>query len=246
MRPIPPQAVEFIAKHEGKRLKAYPDPATGGDPWTIGFGHTGPDVTPGKTITLEEAKALLRKDLGTAAERIFARIGNVLPELTDNQYSALLSFVFNVGANPSWTIWKRLKGRQFDQVPQELMKFTNAAGKRMQGLVNRRAEECKLWTTDEPGTVMQFAPSSVTREALTPPVPNDPVHPAKSATLISGSLSAVGAVSVAASQVTETIAPWSLHSPIVGQVVTVVAAIAAGAAVATLVLNWLAKRKARS
>ena len=246
MRAIPAKAVDFVAKHEGKRLKAYPDPATGGKPYTIGYGHTGPDVVLGMTITDAEAKALLRKDLGIAAGRIQERIGGIVNELTENQYSALLSFVFNVGANPSWTIWKRLKARQFDQVPQELMKFVNAGGKKMQGLVNRRAEEVKLWSTDEPGSVDYSAPSSVTRSIVTPPTPSDPVHPAKSATLLSGAVSAVGVVSVAATQVTETIAPWALHSPIVGQVVTVVAAIAAAAAVITLALNWIAKRKARN
>ena len=40
---------------EGCKLTAYPDPATGGDPWTIGYGHTGNDVYPGLTITQEQA-----------------------------------------------------------------------------------------------------------------------------------------------------------------------------------------------
>ena len=44
-------------------LKAYPDPGTGGDPWTIGYGHTGPDVRPGTQITQSGAEELLVQDL---------------------------------------------------------------------------------------------------------------------------------------------------------------------------------------
>jgi lysozyme len=46
-RSIPQCAVDFVSQHEGLRLNAYPDPATGGDPWTIGYGSTGPNVKPG-------------------------------------------------------------------------------------------------------------------------------------------------------------------------------------------------------
>lgn len=171
MRPIPENAVDFTTEHEGLRLKAYPDPASGGDPWTIGYGHTGPEVRPGMTISQAQAKAYLRQDLRTAASRIYSRIGTVADELTDNQYAALLSFVFNVGANPSWTIWKVLKARQFDQVPAQLMRFVNAAGKRMKGLVNRRTAECALWASDDAGD--DVLPSSVTRSTPTPPTPTD-------------------------------------------------------------------------
>ena len=65
-RPVPDCAVRCVALHEGLRLKAYPDPATGADPWTIGYGHTGLDVHPGKTITKAEALALLRSDMQIA------------------------------------------------------------------------------------------------------------------------------------------------------------------------------------
>ncbi len=245
MRAIPDSAVSFIARHEGKRLVAYPDPATGGEPWTIGFGHTG-GVKPGDKITLEQAKAFLKGDLKIAAGRIEARIGDVVNELTSNQYAALLSFVFNVGANPSWTIWKRLRARQFDQVPGELIKFVNANGRKLKGLVNRRAEEVKLWSTDEPGSTDRVVPSSITREIDTPPTAADPVPAHKSATLMTGALGVMATVPVAAKQVTDAVEPYQDASPWIGQVVALVATIAAAAAVVVLVLNWMAKRQARS
>ena len=52
---ITDEGLQLIKAHEGCRLKSYPDPGSGGDPWTIGYGHTGPEVVPGLTITQEQA-----------------------------------------------------------------------------------------------------------------------------------------------------------------------------------------------
>lgn len=154
MRPIPPQAVDFITKAEGVRLTAYRDSV---NVLTIGVGHTGPDVTPGKTITLDEAKELLAIDLEKAAARIEAH--RFYPvALSDNQYTALLSWVFNTGGGPSfvtpkpkeWSIWSILRNRQFDKVPAELRKFVYAGGKPLPGLVKRRAAEAALWASSLP------------------------------------------------------------------------------------------------
>jgi lysozyme len=191
MRPIPDAALTLVKRWEGCELTAYPDPGSGGEPYTIGYGHTG-GVKPGQTITEAQATKFLREDLGIAAERLWQRIGAIVDELTDNQYAALLSFVFNVGANPNWTIWKRLKARQFDQVPGELIKFVNASGKKMQGLVNRRTAEIRLWSTEEPGSEDVALASHVTRLVDTPPTATDPVKPAKSATVWGAVTAAVG------------------------------------------------------
>ena len=95
MRAIPQAAVDLEKEAEGLRLTAYPDPATGGAPWTIGYGHTGPDVRPGLRITNAQAEQLLQADLDTAAAVVDRA---VTVELTDRQRGALVSFVFNVGA----------------------------------------------------------------------------------------------------------------------------------------------------
>ena len=111
MRPIPPLAIDFVARWEGCSLVAYRDVA---GVLTIGYGHTGADVAHGQTITRARARTLLRADLETAAARLEARIGGAVVEaLTPAQYAALLSFVFNLGANARWTIWKVLKARRF-------------------------------------------------------------------------------------------------------------------------------------
>lgn len=184
MRAVPKPAVEFVAKHEGLRLKAYQDVA---GVWTIGYGHTGPEVREGQMINQATARKLLKNDLAIAAGRIQKRIGAVVHDLTENQYAALLSFTFNLGdgKNPpghrnEWTIWKRLRARQFDQIPVEMAKFVNAGGKKVQGLVTRRAAEQVLWSTDEPGSEdVQFTSASL-RQTATPPTPADPVPAKKS------------------------------------------------------------------
>ena len=242
MRDIPDIAVDFIAEHEGCKLTAYQDQV---DVWTIGYGSTT-GVKAGDKITKSQAKELLRSDLTTAATRLEQRIGSVVDEITQHQYAALLSFVFNVGANPSWTIWKRLKARLYDQVPLELMKFVNAGGSKIQGLVNRRADECKLWATDEPGTVVVALPSSVTRGiGVTPPTPADPIPPQKSTQLISGGVAAAATTAVAAQQLTAQILPFATHSEAVGKIVSALAVIGAIAVVIGFVFAWIRKREAR-
>ena len=247
MRPIPKQAVALVSRWEGFEPVAYLDIV--GQP-TIGYGTikgvTKADVGKRK-ITKAQALALLTKDMEEGARDLQARIGDVVQDLTDNQYSALLSFVYNLGGkNNSWTIWKRLRARQYDQVPGELMKFVNAGGKKVKGLVNRRADEVKLWSTDEPGSTDEHVPSSVTRNTATPPTPADPISPGKSGTIITAALSACGAVPVAAQQVQSAVAPYADQSPLVGQMVAIIATIAAGAAIVVLALTYLQKRKMRN
>lgn len=247
MRPIPKQAVDLVARWEGFEPTAYLDVV--GVP-TIGYGTikgvSRADVGR-RTITKAEAREFLKRDMEEAANDLHDRIGGVVEDLTDNQYSALVSFCYNLGGkNPSWTIWKRLRARQFDQVPVEMMKFVNAGGKKVQGLVNRRTDEVRLWSKDEPGSTRAPVPSHVTRTTKTPPTAADPVPPGRSGTIITAALSAIGAVPVAAQQVQGAVAPYADHSPIVGQVVAIVATIAAGSAVAVLVLTWLQKQKMRS
>lgn len=243
MRPIPEMAVTFVAAHEGLRLTAYRDL---GGVWTVGYGHAGPQVAEGLTISEAEARRRLAEDLAVAARRLQARIGPVVWDLTEAQYSALLSLVFNVGADPSWTIWKRLRARQFDQAPVELMKFVNAGGRKVQGLVNRRAEECKLWAVGEPGSTDDAPPSGVTRVMATPPTPGDPTPPARSATVLTAAAGAAATVPVAVKAVSDAIAPYREASPLVGQAAAWLATLAAAAAALVVVLTWLKAKAARS
>lgn len=244
MRPIPPGAAEFVARHEGLRLESYLCPA---GVWTIGYGSTGPGVHAGMRITKAQALKYLADDLKTAAARLHSVVTrDVIDDLTDNQYTALLSFVFNVGAKPHWTIWKRLKAREYEQVPAQLLRFVNAGGRRLEGLANRRSAEVALWRTGEPNTADEAPPSSFTRAEPTEPTP-EPVKPmVQSKTAwTGGAIAAVGAVQAGAQQVQALVAPQAQHSEWLGQLLGLTAMLIVAGGVAILVFKWVESRRAK-
>lgn len=136
--------LNLIRAHEGLRLDAYPDPATGGDPWTIGYGHTGPDVSPGLTITEDRAAELLRQDCA-ASERCIAR--HVQVPLTQGQFDALCSFIFNIGCEAfhNSTMLRLINDGRFEDAARQFGHWVHAAGKVMPGLVTRRAAEREVF-----------------------------------------------------------------------------------------------------
>jgi hypothetical protein len=188
---------------------------------------------------------LLKADLEVAAARLEARIGAAVVEaLTPAQYAALLSFVFNLGANASWTIWKVLKARRFEEVPPQLMRFVNAGGRVVRGLVNRRAAECALWHEAE-GAPAPAPPSSVTRASPTPPTPADSKPLAASRSFTTAAATGVTAAAVAVGEVSKAVSPYAAQSALVGRCVSTLALVAAVLAVAALVFAWLKRRGGR-
>ena len=144
-RNVNAEGLKLIKQWEGFKEKSYKD---GGGVWTIGYGHTTaagpPTVSYGLRITEAQAAEILRKDIDSveaAVERL------VKVPLNDNQFAALVSFVYNVGegAFAKSTLLKKLNAKDYNSVPKELMKWVNDNGNRIQGLVNRRASEAGLW-----------------------------------------------------------------------------------------------------
>lgn len=203
MRRINDAGLALIQRWEGLRLTAYQDVA---GVWTIGYGHTR-DVRPGQTITEAEATALLRADLAEA-EAAVTRLVKV--PLTDGQFAALVSFVFNVGqgAFGSSTLLRRLNSGDYDAVPGELARWSRAGGRVVQGLANRRAAEAGLWARG----------SFVASNTVEPAAPPAPVGTAQAGAI-------AGAAAAAASAAPALAAlgglPWQ-----VGVAVVVAAAIA--------------------
>ena len=146
-RRINAAGLSHVKQWEGKRNVAYHDV---GGVLTIGYGHTSaagvPYVKEGMRISDREAEDILRSDLGKFEERV-ERLVKV--PLTDNQFAVLVSFDFNTGALHKSTLLKKLNAGDYDAVPSELMKWVNAGGKRVQGLVNRRSAEAGLWAKGE-------------------------------------------------------------------------------------------------
>lgn len=140
-----PAGMAAIKRREGVRLVAYPDPATGGDPWTIGVGHTGPDVYPGMKISAQESDDLLAKDLAKF-ELGVSRMVTV--PLTQSQFDALVSFTFNVGLGNfgTSTMLRLLNAKDYAGAANQFLRWNKAGGKEMAGLTARRQDERKQFT----------------------------------------------------------------------------------------------------
>lgn len=142
MRHIPQQAIDFIRNVEGCLLHPYKDST--GKP-TIGVGHL---ILPHENfdggITLQEAEELLRNDMSSAVKSVCRLITR---SLSDNQYSALLSFTFNEGGGTLQrsTLRKKCNRSEDDAMPTEFVKYCYAGGKKRLGLLRRRVAEAKLY-----------------------------------------------------------------------------------------------------
>lgn len=142
------EGIRLIKNFEGCSLKAYPDPATQGAPWTIGYGWTQPvdgtPVFPGMVISAQKAERLLREGL-----KHFQYSVNewVTVPLTQSQFDACVSLAYNIGlaAFKSSTLLKKLNTGDAKGAAEEFLRWNKANGKVMQGLVMRRAAERQLF-----------------------------------------------------------------------------------------------------
>jgi lysozyme len=133
-------ALRLIKKWKGCRLTAYPDPATGGDPWTIGWGSTGKGIGPGVQWTLEQADDRLSRDVGQFMGSV-ERMLRVKPE--PNELGAMTSLAYNIGLGNfrSSTLLRKYNAGDKKGAAAEFLRWNRAAGKVMRGLTNRRADE---------------------------------------------------------------------------------------------------------
>lgn len=136
--------IALIKHFEGFRASAYPDPASGGDPWTIGYGTTGPHVYRWLTITEEKAEQYLAEDLATFEREVIALVE---VNLSQDQFDALISFAYNLGSGAlkSSTLLKLLNQGDFKGAANEFPKWCKAAGREMLGLKRRRLAEQALF-----------------------------------------------------------------------------------------------------
>ncbi len=137
--------IDLICSFEGKRLVAYDD---GVGVWTIGFGTTiypnGIKVKKGDTCTEAQAKQYMQNDL-----KRFERAVNdaVTVPLNQNQFDALVSLTYNIGAGAfnNSTLLKKLNAGDYKGAANQFDVWNKAGGRVMQGLVNRRAKEKELF-----------------------------------------------------------------------------------------------------
>jgi lysozyme len=126
---------------EGLRLAAYQDSA---GVWTIGYGHTGPEVHAGQRITEQEAEGLLRADLAAAVECVRHALK---VELTQSQFDALVDFCFNVGRGNflGSSLLRFANAAEMESATQQFGLWVHAGGRVLPGLVRRRAAEAALF-----------------------------------------------------------------------------------------------------
>nr|DAL56024.1 MAG TPA_asm: Lysozyme [Caudoviricetes sp.] len=142
------KGIFLIKGFEGCRLTAYPDPGTGGAPWTIGYGWTlpvdGKPVRPGMTIDQATADRLLKTGL-VSYENDVLKIVKV--KLTQGQFDALVSFAYNVGSRAlsTSTLLKKLNAGDIKSAADEFLRWNKAGGKVLNGLVRRREAERALF-----------------------------------------------------------------------------------------------------
>ena len=131
--------LDLIKQYEGCRLAAYRCAA---GVWTIGYGHTA-GVHSGMTITQAQADAYLQQDIA----KFEGYVNNpayvpITEQLNQNQFDALTSFAFNLGAR---NLRKLCKGRTAAQIARAMPSYNKAAGKVLAGLTRRRKAEQALF-----------------------------------------------------------------------------------------------------
>jgi len=138
-------ALETIKRFEGCRLTAYPDPGTGGDPWTIGWGATGPGIRKGVVWTQDQADERLRSDVAAFAERVAALLKTA--PTTQGQFDALVSLAYNIGAGAlkESTLLRMHMDGDYQGAAGQFIRWNKAGGKVLDGLTKRRIAESRLY-----------------------------------------------------------------------------------------------------
>jgi lysozyme len=140
---------------------------------TLGFGHTGPDVHIGTTWTQARADAAQMVDLSGAEDAVQEALDEGKVTMTDNQFGATVDFVFNIGntAFEKSTARKLIVAGKLDAVPAEFQRYIFSKGKKLNGLVTRRAKETMLYNTPDatPITLPAVTEPSVTPDPVSTP-----------------------------------------------------------------------------
>lgn len=269
MRPIPAFLPTFVTRAEKPVLVAYLDQ---GKVWTIGIGHTGPEVHQGMVITMATALIYLDEDLRAARRKLYRALKpEVISGLTSNQWAALLDFAFNAGFNPAWDIRTIINAGRLNEVPSQLARFERYHDDKgvvhiSKGLENRRNAEVAVWNTPDPAdlTKLQSVPppaiaameaieaeapvdvpsSAFVRQAPTPPAPQ--TRKGLVASIWTGIGSAVTLGPPAIKSLLDTLKDWNLNNDYVGHAIAILGGVGAALAVAAVIYGWLAHERSKA
>ncbi|CAN5702278.1 hypothetical protein BH11PSE6_BH11PSE6_00060 [soil metagenome] len=138
-------AIDNIKRWEGCKLTAYPDPGSGGDPWTIGYGATGPGIKPGVVWSQQQANERLVSDVEKFATQVAALVSTA--PTTQGQFDALVSLAYNIGARAlaESTLLRLHKEGDYAGAAAQFARWNKAGGRVLPGLTNRREAEAKIY-----------------------------------------------------------------------------------------------------
>lgn len=151
------EGLDLIKRFEGFRDHWYKCPA---GIWTCCYGHTEaagpPKFEPNRKFTRDEGERILRNDLKKYEDAVKKA---VKVPLNDSQYSALVSFCYNVGPGnfQKSSVLKAVNAKQFDLVPARLALWNKGGGKVLKGLIARREAEASLFMDDVPDEPPHFS-----------------------------------------------------------------------------------------
>lgn len=126
---------------EGLNLNSYQDQV---GVWTIGYGHTGPSVIGGQTITQDQADQLLASDIAGSVACVNRAVTS---DINQNQFDALVDFVFNLGCGAllSSTLLRDINSGDFASAAAQFLLWDHAGGVVVPGLLRRRQAESNLF-----------------------------------------------------------------------------------------------------
>ncbi|MDZ4306433.1 lysozyme [Allopontixanthobacter sp.] len=150
-REVSPAGIALIKQFEGCArvradglFEAYPDPGTGAEPWTLGWGATGAGVAPDTIWTQQECDDRLASDLRRYAADVSDALGG--SPTTQAQFDALVCFHYNTGAIRRATLTRLHRAQDYAGAQAEFFRWNRAGGRVMKGLTRRRAAEAKLYS----------------------------------------------------------------------------------------------------
>lgn len=195
-----------------------------GEPWTVGFGHTGEGIGPHTSCTVAQAEAWLDEDMDwaqTAVEKL------VTTYINDGQYAALVIFVFNIGvpAFKASTLLRRINAGRHAEAPKEFRKWIKVKNRQTgkyetnQGLINRRELEISIWNAEpilDLTQDLEVPVSSAGTEAVAESKPA-----IKSRTLIGSAVSTVGTAGSLIAETTDQLEPLAMYSNTISIIFTV-------------------------
>lgn len=145
-RTIGPKGVALIQSFESCKLEAYPDPGSAdGNPWTIGWGSTGPAITRGVRWTQAQCDNVFANEIAEFAAKVDKTLAGV--PTNQNQFDAMCSLAYNIGSKAfsGSTVLRKHKEGDYLSAARAFLLWNKNDGKVMRGLTRRRLAESDLY-----------------------------------------------------------------------------------------------------